>query len=76
MITPAFKKVFKGFISKIREKILAHQITSCMDKFFTKYQRDTQKGYSAQYCPSAMLGKWKKAVHKGKVFGALLADLS
>ena len=35
-----------------------------------------RKGFSAQYCLLAMLEKWKSAVDKGKVFGALLTDLS
>ena len=33
-------------------------------------------GYGAQDCLLAMLEYWKSAVDKGKVFGALLTDLS
>ena len=33
-------------------------------------------GYSTQQCLLALLEKWKAAVDKGKVFGALLTDLS
>ena len=47
-----------------------------MDPLLSKYQYGFRKGYSAQHCLLAMLEKWKNAVDKGKVFGALLTDLS
>ena len=47
-----------------------------MDKFLSKYQCGFKKGYNAQHCLLAMIEKWKKAVDNGKVFGALLTDLS
>ena len=34
------------------------------------------KGYSAQHCLLAMIGKWKTVVDSGGVFAALLTDLS
>ena len=44
------------------------------------YQTDQQcgfgKGYSTQHCLLNLLEKWKNSVDKGKVFGALLTDLS
>ena len=47
-----------------------------MDPLLSKYQCGFRKGYSAQHCLLAMLEKWKNAVGKGKIFGALLTDLS
>ena len=45
-------------------------------RLFSKYQYDFRKGYSTQQCLLALLEKRKIAVDKGKVFGALLTDLS
>ena len=47
-----------------------------MDKFLSKYQCGFSKGYNAQHWLLAMIEKWEKAVDNGKVFGALLKDLS
>ena len=47
-----------------------------MDKFLSKYQSWFIKGYNAQHCLLAMIEKWKKAADNGKVFGALLTNLS
>ena len=47
-----------------------------MLEFLSKYRCGFHKGYSKTYCLLAMLRKWKSAVHKGKSFVALLADLS
>ena len=41
-----------------------------------QYQCVFRIGFSAQHCLLAMLEKWKSAVDKGKVFDALLTDLS
>ena len=41
----------------------------------SKYQCGFRKGFSAQHCLLVFLEKWKNAVDKGKVFGALLTDL-
>ena len=83
-----FKKGYRGskenyrpvsilpVISKIFEKLLCKQITIFMDPLLSKYQCGFRKGYSAQHCLLAMLEKWKNAVDKGKIFGALLTDLS
>ena len=87
-ITPVFKKGGRDSkdnyrpvsilpnISKIFERCIFHQLSNFMDQFLLKYEYDFRKGYSTQYCLSAMLGKWKSAVDKGKSFGALLTDLS
>ena len=87
-ITPVFKKGYRGskenyrpvsilpVISKILEKLLCKEITIFIDPLLSKYQCGFRKGFSAQHCLLAMLEKWKNAVDKGKVFGALLTDLS
>ena len=63
-------------ISKIFEKPLCKQITMFIDPLPSKFQYGFRKGYGAQDCLLAMLQHWKSAVDKGKVFGALLTDLS
>ena len=63
-------------ISKIFEKLLCEQIKIFIDPLLSKYQCGFRKGFSAQHCLLAMVEKWKNAVDKGKVFGALLTDLS
>ena len=87
-ITPMFKKGYRGskenyrlvsiflVISKIFEKLLCKQITIFMDPLLSKYQCGFRKGYSAQHCLLAVLKKWKNVFEKGKIFGALLTDLS
>ena len=90
-ITPVFKKGCRGskenyhqvsifpVISKIFEKLLCKQITIFMELPFpllSKYQCGFRKGYSVQHCLLAMLEKWKNAVDKRKIFGALLTELS
>ena len=52
------------------------QMSAYFDEIFSKYQYGFRKGYSTQQCLLALLEKWKAAVDKGKVFGALLTDLS
>ena len=43
---------------------------------FSKYQYGFRKGFSTQQCFSALLEKWMRSIARGKVFGALLTDLS
>ena len=83
-----FKKEYRGskenylpviilpVISKIFDKLLCQKITNFMDPFLSKYQYGFRKRYSVQHCLIAMLEKWKNAVNKGKIFGALLTDIS
>ena len=51
-------------------------MSAYFDEIFSKYQYGFRKGYSTQQCLLALLAKWKTAIDKGKVFGALLIDLS
>ena len=62
--------------SKCFEKCMFSQMSAYFDEIFSKYQYGFRKGYSSQQCLLALLEKWKAAVDKGKVFGALLTDLS
>ena len=43
---------------------------------FSNQQCGFRKGYSTQHCFLVRLETWKKSVDKGKVFDALLKDLS
>ena len=63
-------------LSKILEKILFEQIPVYFGKFLSDQQCGFRKGYSTQHCLLNLLEKWKNSVDKGKVFGALLKDLS
>ena len=47
-----------------------------IDPLLSKFQCGFRKGYGAQDCLLAMLENWKNEIDKGKVFGALLTDLS
>ena len=46
------------------------------DGIYSKYQYVFRKGCSTQRCLLAFLEKWKTAIDKGKVYEALLPDLS
>ena len=58
------------------ERILFEQMSVYFDKFLSDQQCGFRKGYSTQHCLLNLLEKWKNSVDKGKVFGALLTDLS
>ena len=87
-ITPVFKKGYRSpkenyrpvtilpVISKSFEKLLCKQITIFIDILLSKHQCGFKKCFSAQHCLLVMLEKWKNAVDKGKMFGALLTGLS
>ena len=52
------------------------QMSSFFDDIFSKYQYGFIKGFSTQQCLLALLEKSKRSIDRGKVFGALLTDLS
>ena len=52
------------------------QMSSFFDDTFSKYQYGFRKSFSTQQCLLALLEKWKRSIDRGKVFGALLTDLS
>ena len=68
--------VFEKVLSKIFERILLIQMSAIFEDIFNKHQCGFRKGYKTQQCLLKMLEKWKRSVDEGKVFGALLTDLS
>ena len=63
-------------LSKIHERLLHDQIYTYFSNFFSKYQCDFRKGYSAQHCLLAMTEKMKEARDSNKVCAAVLTKLS
>ena len=63
-------------LSKIFEKCMFAQMSTFFDNIFSNQQGGFRKGYKTQHCLLVMLETWKSSVDKGKVFGALLTDLS
>ena len=51
-------------------------MSAFFEDIFNKQQCRFLKGYNTQQCLLKMLEKWKRSVDEGKVFGALLTDLS
>ena len=58
------------------EKLLCKQITMFIDPLLSKFQCGFRKSYGAQDCLLAILEHWKSVVDKGKVFGAVVTELS
>ena len=87
-VTPLHKKCNKSLkenyrpvsilpiLSKVVERSIFKQISSFFYDIFSKYQYGFRKGFSTQQCLLALLEKWKRSIDRGKVFGALLTDLS
>ena len=86
-VTPLHKKCNKSLkesyrpvsmlpiLSKVFERSMFKQMSSFFD-IFSKYRYGFRKGFSTQQCLLALLEKWKRSIYRGKVFGALLTDLS
>ena len=73
-ITPVHKKDSKSEKSNYRPvSILSEYFES---SFFSKYQCELKKGFSAEHCLVSLLEKWKSAIDNKNSFGALLTDLS
>ena len=51
-------------------------MSSFFDDIFSKYQYGFRKGFSTQQCLLVLLEKWKRSIDRGKVFVAILTDLS
>ena len=62
--------------SKVFEKIMCNNINQYMNNKLSPYLCGFRKGYSTQTCLLIMLEKWKKALDKQNIAGALLTDLS
>ena len=63
-------------LSKVFERSTFKQMSIFFDDIFSKYQYGFINEFSTQQCLLALLEKWKKSIDRGKVFGALLTDLS
>ena len=62
-------------ISRVFEKIMSKRLSIYFEVMLSKFQCGFCKGFNTQHCLLLMLEKWKRAVDKNKVFGALLTDL-
>ena len=62
--------------SKLFEKIMCDDINQYMSNKLSPFLCGFRKGYSTQNCLMIMLEKWKKALDKHNIAGALLTDLS
>ena len=58
-------------VSKVFEKCMSNYIND----FLSKHQSGFRKGYNTQYWVLKMFEKWKSAVNKANLFGALSTDL-
>ena len=63
-------------ISKIFERLMYLQISTYMESYLSKYLCGFRKGYSTQHCLKLMFEKWRKALDKRNLAGALTTDLS
>ena len=70
------KTIGQSALSKIFERIMFIQMSAFFEDIFNKQQCGFRKGYNTQQCLLKMLEKWKRPVDEGKVFGAMLTDLS
>ena len=52
------------------------QILEYINKYVSPYRCGFRKGYSTQHCLTVMIERWKSALDKNKIAGALLTDLS
>ena len=63
-------------VSKFFERSMHDQIALYMETYLSPFLCGFRKGYSTQNCLMVMLERWKKALDKQKIAGALLTDLS
>ena len=63
-------------LSKIYERYRYDQMYKYFDQILSKYQCSFRQGYNTQHCLLVMVEKWKEALDKGGLCGALLTDLS
>ena len=61
-------KIFENIMYEDMYNYMNNKLSSCLCGF--------RKGYSSQYCLMLMLEKWKEALDKKKLAGAILTDLS
>ena len=87
-ITPVYKKGEKtdkknyrpvsilSAFSKIFERLIYEDLNLYINNNLSPYLCGFRKGYNTQSCLVIMLEKWKKALDKKHIAGALLTDLS
>ena len=63
-------------LSKMYEKCMYDQMCKFFHQILSKYQCGSRQVYNTQHCLLMMVEKWKKALDKGTLDGALLTDLS
>ena len=63
-------------LSKIYERCMYDRMYKYFDQILPKYQCGFRQGYNTQHCLLMMVEKWKDALDKGGLGGALLTDLS
>ena len=63
-------------ISKDFERCIYKQMSQFFEGIISKYQCGFRKGHSAQHALISLLEKWRYNVDQGRMFGALLTDLS
>ena len=68
----AFYQSYKKHLKELR----LYKCLLFFEDIFNKQQCGFRKGYNTQQCLLKMLEKWKRSVDGGKVFDALLTDLS
>ena len=52
------------------------QISIYIETYLSPFLCGFRKGFSTQHCLTVMIERWKKALDKGKLAGAILTDLS
>ena len=68
-------KVFFEYSQKYLKVACLNKCLVFLKNVLSKYQFGFQKGYSVQQCLLALLEKWRRAIDRGQMFGALLTDL-
>ena len=63
-------------LPKIYERCMYDQMYRYFKQILSKYQCSFCQGYNTQHCLLMMVEKWKEALDKGGLGGALLTDLS
>ena len=63
-------------ISQIFERCMHRQVSECFETVQSKFQCGLRKSHSAKDCLLAMVENYKKALHQGNEYGALLTDVS
>ena len=63
-------------ISQIFERCMHRQVSECFETVQSKFQWELRKANSTKDCLLAMVENYKKALHQGNEYGALLTDVS